>query len=87
MAVHMSQKISAAGLRELSAIEHDVAKLTNLGATQRSRLPLLGRLLIAYPGLQASSVSKLLSVTPQGARKLLAALPTTPAAQRRLRAE
>lgn len=80
-------QISAAGLRELSAIEHDVAKLTNLGATQRSRLPLLGRLLIAYPGLQASSVSKLLSVTPQGARKLLAALPTTPAAQRRLRAE
>lgn len=67
--------ISETGLRELAAIERAVAKLADLGTTQRSRLPLLARLLITYPGLQAPSVAKLLSVTPQGARKLLAAIP------------
>lgn len=63
-----------AGLKELDAIER-VARdaLADRGATRRSKAPLLARLQLSYPGLQASAVAKLLNVTPQGARKLLQA--------------
>lgn len=63
------------GLRELGAIERVLERgQANLQVTKRSKAPALARLLIAYPGLQASAVARLLSVTPQGARKLLAGL-------------
>jgi len=63
------------GLRELEAIERLVERRsTDLQVTKRSKAPALARLLIAYPGLQASAVARLLGVTPQGARKLLAGL-------------
>lgn len=62
------------GIRELDAIERAAGKaLVNRGVTRRSKAPLLARLQLSYPGLQASAVAKLLNVTPQGARKLLQA--------------
>lgn len=64
------------GLRELAVIERAVERgRDNLRVTKRSKAPALTRLLITYPGLQASAVARLLGVTPQGARKLLAGLP------------
>jgi hypothetical protein len=63
------------GLRELDVIEREVRRgSSDLHVTKRSKAPALARLLIAYPGLQASAVARLLGVTPQGARKLLAGL-------------
>ena len=64
------------GLRDLEAIERVVGRgRAELNVTKRSKAPALARLLIAYPGLQASAVARLLNVTPQGARKLLASMP------------
>lgn len=63
-----------AGLRDLDQIERSVRRLDTAGFTRRSKAPLLTRLQIAYPGLQPKAVSRLLGVTPQGARKLLAAV-------------
>lgn len=65
-----------AGLRDLIAIERTMDRLAQQQFTKRSKAPLLARLLVAYPGLQAGAVAKLLGVTPQGARKLLAAVAT-----------
>lgn len=63
-----------AGLRDLTAIERSIARLSTQGQfTKRSKVPLLARLLIAYPGLQPKAAATLLGVTPQGARKLLIA--------------
>ncbi|TGX49075.1 hypothetical protein E5A73_19710 [Sphingomonas gei] len=67
-------KMARTGLKELDAIERAASKtLVDRGATRRSKAPLLARLQLTYPGLQTSAVSKLLNVTPQGARKLLEA--------------
>jgi len=75
----LSERLAAAaraGLRDLDVIERAAARLaSDRPVTKRSKSPLLRRLQIAYPGLQASAVSRLLGVTPQGARKLLAASP------------
>ncbi len=65
---------AAAGLRELAAMERDVARLSDDRATKRSKAPLLARLQLVYPGLQPPAVARLLNVTPQGARKLLKAV-------------
>ncbi|MCW2351713.1 hypothetical protein [Sphingobium sp. B12D2B] len=66
---------AADGLRDLASIEREIEKRRgNLEVTKRSNAPALARLLVAYPGLQASAVARLLNITPQGARKLLAAL-------------
>ena len=65
---------AAAGLRELDWIERAMHRqAAHRQLTKRSKAPLLARLQIAYPGLSPAAVSKLLDVTPQGARKLLAA--------------
>jgi hypothetical protein len=67
---------AADGLRELEAVERAVRRgRADLKVTKRSKTPVLARLLVAYPGLQASAVARLLGVTPQGARKLLASIP------------
>lgn len=67
-------KKAKAGLRELDSIEREARRtLSNMQVTKRSKAPILARLQLAYPGLQAAAVAKLLNVTPQGARKLLAA--------------
>lgn len=64
---------ATSGLRELRVIERVLERgHANLQVTKRSKAPALARLLIAYPGLQPSAVARLLGVTPQGARKLLA---------------
>lgn len=66
-------KAVEADLRALDRIERLAAgKLEAMSVTRRSRAPLLARLELAYPGLQPKAVAKLLGVTPQGARKLLA---------------
>jgi hypothetical protein len=62
-----------AGLKDLDHLEKFGPRALPTGTTRRSRLPVLARLLLAYPGLSASAVARLLDVTPQGARKLLAA--------------
>ncbi len=67
---------AADGLRELEALERMVGRgRADLKVTKRSKAPALARLLIAYPGLQPAAVARLLKVTPQGARKLLASRP------------
>ncbi|WP_230190472.1 hypothetical protein [Sphingobium sp. CECT 9361] len=69
------RKAVDAGLRDLDRIERQAAGIqANIHATKRSRAPLLSRLQIAYPGLQPKAVARLLDVSPQGARKLLAAI-------------
>lgn len=66
-------QIAAAGLRDLDRIERQAANiLETMAVTRRSRAPLLARLQLAYPGLRPKAVARLLEVTPQGARKLLA---------------
>lgn len=71
-------RTAQAGLRDLDAIERAASRIqTDLAVTKRSKAPLLARLQLAYPGLHTSAVSRLLGVTPQGARKLLASLPQT----------
>ncbi|MEL0212417.1 MAG: hypothetical protein VW891_17880, partial [Novosphingobium sp.] len=61
------------GLRELESIERAAARIrSDLQVTKRSKAPLLARLQLSYPGLQPAAVARLLKVTPQGARKLLA---------------
>jgi hypothetical protein len=66
-------KAAYAGLRELDVIERAASRTrTDLGVTRRSKAPLLARLLLSYPGLHPAAVARLLDVTPQGARKLLA---------------
>eukprot|EP00456_Euglypha_rotunda_P006524 TRINITY_DN11127_c0_g1_i18.p1 TRINITY_DN11127_c0_g1~~TRINITY_DN11127_c0_g1_i18.p1 ORF type:complete len:315 (-),score=22.12 TRINITY_DN11127_c0_g1_i18:341-1285(-) len=68
-------RVAIAGLRDLDAIERSASRMVEtLSVTKRSKSPLLARLQLAYPGLQPSAVAKLLQVTPQGARKLLAGL-------------
>lgn len=62
------------GLKDLDWIERQGAKALAVSATRRSRAPLLARLALAYPGLRPSAVARLLEVTPQGARKLVAKL-------------
>lgn len=65
-----------AGLRDMDSIERAASRIqTDLAVTKRSRAPLLARLQLCYPGLHPSAVSRLLGITPQGARKLLASLP------------
>lgn len=67
-------KAAELGLRELDSIERVADRtLSDMRVTKRSKAPLLARLQLTYPGLQASAVAKLLNVTPQGARKLLGA--------------
>jgi hypothetical protein len=64
-----------AGLRELDLIERAASRSRqDYGVTRRSKAPLLARLQLSYPGLQPAAVARLLGVTPQGARKLLASL-------------
>jgi hypothetical protein len=66
-------KAAYAGLRELDVIERAASRTrTDFGVTRRSKAPLLARLLLSYPGLHPAAVARLLDVTPQGARKLLA---------------
>lgn len=66
---------AGAAHKELGRIEREAARsLTGLSVTRRSKAPLLARLLITYPGLEAGAVARLLEITPQGARKLLATL-------------
>lgn len=60
------------GLKDLDWIERQGSKSLAVSATRRSRAPLLARLALAYPGLRPAAVTRLLQVTPQGARKLLA---------------
>ncbi|MHA3795477.1 hypothetical protein [Sphingomonas sp. YL-JM2C] len=68
-------KITPAALRELDAIERASAKLVDKASvTKRSKAPLLSRLQLAYPGLQVKAITRLLGITPQGARKLLTTL-------------
>jgi hypothetical protein len=68
------------GLRELDAIERTASRTANdQGATRRSKAPLLARLQLSYPGLQPTAVARLLGVTPQGARKMLATLDSSAA--------
>lgn len=62
------------GLKDLDWIERHGSKALTMPATRRSRAPLLARLALAYPGLRPSAVARLLEVTPQGARKLVAKL-------------
>ncbi|MGE4303559.1 MAG: hypothetical protein AB7E24_05940 [Novosphingobium sp.] len=62
------------GLKDLDWIERQGSKALPVSATRRSRAPLLARLALAYPGLRPSAVARLLEVTPQGARKLVAKL-------------
>jgi hypothetical protein len=67
-------KKAEAGLRDLDSIEREAGRtLSGMRVTKRSKAPLLARLQLTYPGIQAAAVAKLLNVTPQGARKLLAA--------------
>lgn len=61
-----------AGFRDLDDIEQAAGRLITMDVTKRSKAPLLARLELAYPGLQPRAVARLLDVTPQGARKLLA---------------
>lgn len=69
-------RIAGAGLRELDAIERAASRISvALQVTKRSKAPILARLQLSYPGLQPAAVARLLNVTPQGARKLLAAMP------------
>jgi len=66
-------RTSQAGLRELDFIERAAARIrSDRQVTKRSKAPLLARLQLSYPGLQPAAVARLLNVTPQGARKLLA---------------
>lgn len=65
---------SKAGLADLDWLERHGPKALAAPATRRSRAPLLARLALAYPGLRPPAVARLLDVTPQGARKLLAGL-------------
>jgi len=68
-------RAAQAGLRELDAIERAAARIaTDRAFTRRSKAPLLARLQLSYPGLQPAAVARLLNVTPQGARKLLASI-------------
>jgi hypothetical protein len=62
---------TVAALRDLDRIERQARRIAHGPATKRSKAPLLARLQLAYPGLNARAVVKLLNVTPQGARKLL----------------
>lgn len=67
-------KNAEVGLRELDSIEREAGRtLSGMQVTKRSKAPLLARLQLTYPGIQASAVAKLLNITPQGARKLLGA--------------
>ncbi|ATY34915.1 hypothetical protein [Sphingomonas psychrotolerans] len=67
---------SQSGLRELDFIEREATRIRlDLRVTRRSKAPLLARLQLSYPGLQPKAVARLLNVTPQGARKLLASAP------------
>ena len=67
------EKVIFPAIRDLEALERRLAtKLATLDATKRSHAPLLARLMLAYPGLQSKAVARLLDITPQGARKLLA---------------
>jgi hypothetical protein len=79
LALTLAQAIgrsAQAGLRDLDAIERAASRIqTDLAVTKRSKAPLLARLQLCYPGLHPSAVSRLLGVTPQGARKLIASLP------------
>ena len=61
-----------AALRDLDRIERQARTIADGPATKRSKAPLLARLQLAYPGLGPKAVARLLNVTPQGARKLLA---------------
>ena len=61
-----------AALRDLNQIERQARTIADGSATKRSEAPLLARLQLAYPGLSPKAVARLLNVTPQGARKLLA---------------
>ncbi len=62
------------GLKDLDWIERHGSKALTMPVTRRSQAPLLARLALAYPGLRPSAVARLLQVTPQGARKLLATI-------------
>lgn len=66
------RKAVDAGLRDLDRIEQEGRNLDTMSVTNRSEAPPLARLQIAYPGLQFKAIARLLGITPQGARKLLA---------------
>ena len=79
-------RAARSSLRELDAIERAASRtLSDLAVTKRSKAPLLARLQLSYPGLQPGAVARLLGVTPQGARKLLATLGSSAAHGERLR--
>lgn len=60
------------GLKELDRLEMAIARLPALlPVTRRSKAPLLMRLELAYPGLGKVAVARLLSISHQGATKLL----------------
>ncbi|RZF63532.1 hypothetical protein EWE75_15730 [Sphingomonas populi] len=76
--VVMLRKAVDDALRDLDTIERSAAAIEIASvATKRSKAPILARLKLAYPGLKPAAVSRLLGVTPQGARKLLATSPPT----------
>ncbi|SER43735.1 hypothetical protein [Sphingobium sp. YR768] len=65
-------KCAREGLADLNRLEAQMDRLpTDLNVTRRSKLPLLIRLELAYPGLSRIAVSRLLGVSHQGATKLV----------------
>jgi hypothetical protein len=69
---HMIGTQAADGLKSLRTLEGAVRKLPDVqNVTRRSRLPLLMRLQLVYPGLSRTAVARLLGVSHQGATKLL----------------
>ena len=75
LAPMLAQALASAtdgALRDLDRIERQARNLTGGPVTKRSKAPLLARLQLAYPRLSPKAAARLLNVTPQGARKLLA---------------
>jgi hypothetical protein len=61
------------GLRLLDRLEGAARQLPrSLSVTRRSKLPLLLRLQLVYPGLSRTAIARLLDVSHQGATKLVA---------------
>lgn len=62
------------GLKDLDWIERAGPAALPARTTRRSRAPLLARLELAYPDLRPAAIARLLGVSPQGARKMRAAI-------------
>ncbi|MDO7836748.1 hypothetical protein Q4610_17000 [Sphingobium sp. HBC34] len=64
---------SQEGLADLDRLETRMRRLPAMsGLTKRSRVPLLTRLELAYPGLSKVAIARLLGISHQGATKLVA---------------